>query len=159
MRTWAITPKQSRTFLRTHMTNTIQVQKARKAYLEAKNGFHIKPIVKGRTWSDRYMVSTYENRFKGAELLIAQNAQYSYLYARDILKGRFQFGENSISQHPYWSFSYAKYVLRGRFKKGEEMIQTNPELYDQYLKFLSEQRKQKIDKVLSVFRRFFRWKR
>lgn len=56
---------------------------------------------------------------------ISKNAQYSYIYAVDILKGRFKLGEKAISKNAEHSYLYALDILKGRFKLGEKVISKN----------------------------------
>ena len=60
--------------------------------------------------------------FKKHEKTISENARYSYLYARDVLKSRFKLGEEAISRYARCSYSYARGVLKSRFELGEEAI-------------------------------------
>ena len=56
------------------------------------------------------------------EQTIATNAEYSYRYARDVLKGRFELGEPVIASGALYSFWYAYEAIYGRFELGEAAI-------------------------------------
>jgi len=65
---------------------------------------------------------------KKREAGIAKSPEFSFKYARFILKGRFEKGEDAIATSPKFSFKYARNVLkRNRFKKGEPAIATDAE--------------------------------
>jgi lambda repressor-like predicted transcriptional regulator len=71
-----------------------------------------------------------------------KSAQYSYWYARDILKNRFPKGEDTIATNDVASFLYAVFVLRPLgiigFPKGEDAIATNAEYSYLYAKSVLE---------------------
>jgi hypothetical protein len=69
------------------------------------------------------------------EVIISTNPQYSYLYARDVIKGRWEEGENIIATHIYFSYCYAKSVLKSPFHLGHPIIFSSP-FKDDYLDFL-----------------------
>ena len=54
-----------------------------------------------------------------------KSAEYSYVYARDILKGRFKKGEDAIIKSACYSYRQARYVLKRRFERGEDTISKN----------------------------------
>jgi hypothetical protein len=62
------------------------------------------------------------NTLEEAEEVISKDADYSYLYARDILEGRFEKGEEAISKAPYYFYNYANYILKDRFERGENIL-------------------------------------
>ena len=67
----------------------------------------------------------YENKpeeLKKREKYIAKSAQYSYYYARDILKGPFPLGEEAIAKNSNSAYEYAKDVLKGPFPAAEAAI-------------------------------------
>ena len=60
-----------------------------------------------------------------AEALGDPNApEWSYLYARTVLKGPFPQGEDAIATSAVWSYRYARDVLKGPFPQGEDAIAT-----------------------------------
>lgn len=59
---------------------------------------------------------------KKRERYIAAAAEYSYLYARKVLKKTFPLGEDAISKDAHFAYHYAKDILRGPFPAGEEAI-------------------------------------
>jgi hypothetical protein len=75
---------------------------------------------------------THENnhdKLRELENLWTKSAEYSYYYARDVLKNRFPKGEDIIATDAHWSYEYAEYVLkplgvRG-FPQGEDAIATD----------------------------------
>jgi endogenous inhibitor of DNA gyrase (YacG/DUF329 family) len=56
------------------------------------------------------------------ETIISQDAEHSYLYARDIIKGKWIKGEKVISQDALYSCLYARYIIKGKWIKGEKAI-------------------------------------
>ena len=67
----------------------------------------------------------YENNqeeLKKREKYIAQEPEYSYYYARDVLKGPFSLGEATIATDAKYAYWYALYILEGPFPAGEEAI-------------------------------------
>ena len=69
------------------------------------------------------------------EDIISTDSQFSYCYARDIIKCQWMQGENSISKHPQWSYKYANYVIQGPFEKCHPII-FNSDYKDDYIYFL-----------------------
>ena len=61
-------------------------------------------------------------QLRGTHQLVHTSAEYSYLYARVILKGRFTPGEAAIAGDIWYSYQYATYVLKDRFPLGEAAI-------------------------------------
>jgi len=65
---------------------------------------------------------------KKREAGIAKSPEFSFKYARFILKGRFEEGEDAIATSPRYSYKYARSVLkRNRFEMGEPAIATDAE--------------------------------
>jgi hypothetical protein len=62
---------------------------------------------------------------KKREQYIAESAEHSYMYAKDILKGPFEVGEEAISKSALYSYCYSSIVLKGPFKAGEAAIATS----------------------------------
>lgn len=75
-----------------------------------------------------YMLEEFEEvalkplAIKGLELIMAEDAEYSYYYAEDVLKGRFELGEPAIAQDYFFSMTYARDVICGDFPLGEKAI-------------------------------------
>ena len=65
---------------------------------------------------------SYYNRHNIHPLLIAENAQCSYIYAKFHLKDKFPLGEHAIAKDAFYSYNYAKYVCKGSFSLGELTI-------------------------------------
>ena len=79
-----------------------------------------------------YLKCLKENkRFFFLEHIILQNEQYSFYYARDIIKGRWEEAEKIISTDPLYSYHYARDVIKRRFLEGEKIIANH--LYYSYL--------------------------
>jgi hypothetical protein len=70
------------------------------------------------------------------EYYISKDAEYSYLYARDVLKGPFSKGEDVIATNSLYAFQYARDVLKGPFSKGEDAITKDPELAYEYAAYV-----------------------
>ena len=73
---------------------------------------------------ERYKKNKEE--LKKREKYIAKSAQYSYYYAKNILKGPFPLGEEAIAKDTVYANEYAKEVLKGPFPAGEEAIAKTP---------------------------------
>ena len=56
------------------------------------------------------------------EAIIATDAWYSYLYAKDVIEGRWEPGEAIIATSYLDSSDYARCVIKGRFPLGEPVI-------------------------------------
>ena len=53
---------------------------------------------------------------------IAQDPEYSYLYARDLVCGTWTLGEDAIAQSPEYSYLYARDIINGQWPPGEAAI-------------------------------------
>lgn len=80
-----------------------------------------------------------KRRFPLAEKNIAKDGEYSYFYAKDIIKGPWKDGEAAIAKDGYYSFLYARDVLKGRFDEGEPAI-LKTHYKNDYKKFLFDKR-------------------
>jgi hypothetical protein len=69
---------------------------------------------------------------KKREKYIAKDAEYSYLYAIEVLKGPFKAGEAVIATNALFSYFYAMHVLKGPFKAGEAAIAKDAEYSHKY---------------------------
>ena len=76
-------------------------------------------IVPDLFW-DKYRYDKEE--LQKRERAISKYAEYSYYYARYVLKGSFPAGEEAISRDAKYSYLYAIGVLKGPFPEGEEAI-------------------------------------
>jgi hypothetical protein len=84
--------------------------------LKISNAYnHLKGIVPNKNYQ------TYYQKYNIHPLLIAENAQCSYLYAKFHLKDKFPLGEHAIAKDAFSSITYAK-MLGKRFKLGEKTI-------------------------------------
>jgi hypothetical protein len=72
--------------------------------------------------NEYYAYALNKGRCKEGEHIVAQDAKYSYLYAKDVLFGRFVIGEHTISQSPKYSYLYAYDIINGRWELGENAI-------------------------------------
>ena len=63
-----------------------------------------------------------KRRIPELESIIANDPNYSYCYARHIIKGRFIEGERRITIDPIYSYCYARDIIKGRFIEGEKSI-------------------------------------
>ena len=82
----------------------------------------------------------------------AKSAEYSYLYAKNVLSGeRFVKGEDAIATNAEYSYAYASYVLKGRFEKGEDAIATSALYSYAYAKHvLKGERVEKIEDAIAT---------
>jgi hypothetical protein len=71
--------------------------------------------------------------------IIAEDAEASYLYAKDVLKGEFKLGEKAIAKDSYLSWAYA-YLINSRFQLGEQAISQNAEYSYRYAADVLEDR-------------------
>jgi len=85
-----------------------------------------------------YKARNLGKRIPELEPAISKNAEYSYYYARDVIKGRFILGEPVISQDSQCSFCYAIEVIKGKLPDfmHNQMILENNEYTKQYIKFI-----------------------
>ena len=69
---------------------------------------------------DKYKSNKEELRKR--EKYIAQETEYAYYYANDVLRHAFPLGEEAIIRDVDYALWYAQYVLEGPFPKGEAMF-------------------------------------
>ena len=69
------------------------------------------------------------------EDIISTDSQFSYCYARDIIKKPWKKGENTISKDYHYSYWYARDVIRGPWEKCHPII-FNSEYKNHYIDFL-----------------------
>ena len=69
-----------------------------------------------------YKYKNNPEELKKREREISKYAEYSYLYAREVLKKPFALGEEAISKDALYAKLYAKNILKGPFPAGEETI-------------------------------------
>lgn len=65
---------------------------------------------------------TLQKRLIKLEPIIAKSAEFSYRYAKCVIKGRFPLGEPMIAKSIRYSYEYALDVIKGRFELGEPEI-------------------------------------
>jgi len=77
-------------------------------------------------------------RIPELEPAISKDAEYSYYYARDVIKGRFILGEAAISKDAYWSYWYARYVIKGRLPDfmHNAVLFSNDEFAKYYIEYI-----------------------
>ncbi|MEM3509400.1 MAG: hypothetical protein QXL51_00665 [Candidatus Aenigmatarchaeota archaeon] len=98
-------------------------------------------IAQDPEYSFYYALNVLKGPFLKGEDVIVKNPQYSYLYAFDVIGGPWPKGEDAITQSAYFSYQYAKEVLNDRFKKGEDVIIKDRFHLDYYLDFLKSRGK------------------
>ena len=76
-----------------------------------------------------------KRRIPQLESIIAIDLEYSYCYARHIIKGRFIEGERRITNDPIYSYCYARDIIKDAFPLCHDRI-FNSEYRDLYLEFL-----------------------
>jgi len=72
-----------------------------------------------------YKAKKSGKRMPELELTISKDAQYSYFYARDVIKGRWELAEPAISKDALYSYYYARNIIKGKFISGEAVISKN----------------------------------
>ena len=75
-----------------------------------------------RRWGARLTLS--KGKRKKLEQIIAKSAEYSFKYARDIIRDRFELGEDVVSNDGEWGYFYAKQIIEGRWEEAEPAILT-----------------------------------
>ena len=71
-------------------------------------------------WAYEYTSEHGED--KELEPIIAKSAEYSYMYADEVLSDEFKLGEKAIAKDSVYAFWYAKYILKDKFPLGEPAI-------------------------------------
>ena len=83
----------------------------------------LEPIIaKSAEYSYMYADEVLSDEFKLGEKAIAKDSDYAYWYAKYILKDKFPLGEPAIAKDSYYSYLYALDILEGPFKLGEPEI-------------------------------------
>ena len=95
-------------------------------------------ISQDANYSYWYADNVLQARFVLGEKIISTSAEYSCWYSRSVLKSRFEIGEEIISKDYYYSVQYAVDVIKGRFELGEEAISRSPGYSYIYLKYLMD---------------------
>jgi len=72
-------------------------------------------------------------RFQEAEPYILQDLEWTYSYARNIIKGRWPEAEPHILKDPYQSYRYAKFIIGGRWPEAEPIILKDLDLFKSYI--------------------------
>jgi len=107
--------------------------RARNAYSKAKDKGQpdstLEPtILKSPEWSFNYARFVLKRPWKEAEAIIATSPEFSVRYAQHVVSGRFQAGEPAIAKSGLWSLYYATDVLHGAFTPGEKKVASKPAL-------------------------------
>ena len=93
-------------------------------YPNILNHLHEKEIAKTNSkWAFEYV--SKHGKDEDLEPIIAKNAEYSFLYAIEVLDDRFELGEKAIAKDYYLAYRYAKLILNGPFNLGEPVIAKN----------------------------------
>ena len=71
-------------------------------------------------WAYEYTSEHGED--KELEPIIAKSAEYSYMYADEVLSDEFKLGEKAIAKDSDYAYWYAKYILKDKFPLGEPAI-------------------------------------
>ena len=69
-----------------------------------------------------YEYTSEHGKDKELEPIIAKSAEYSYMYADEVLSDEFKLGEKAIAKDSVYAFWYAKYILKDKFSIGEPAI-------------------------------------
>ena len=97
------------------------------------NHSHEKEIAKTKSdWAFEYV--SKHGKDEELEPIFAKTAEYSFLYALDILEGPFNLGEPAIAKDIEYSYLYVGEVLNGPFKLGEPAIAKDAEYSYMYAK-------------------------
>ena len=72
-----------------------------------------------------YEYTSEHGKDKELEPIIAKSAEYSYMYADEVLSDEFKLGEKAIAKDSDHAFWYAKYILKDKFPLGEPAIARN----------------------------------
>lgn len=80
-----------------------------------------------------YDLAFNHGRNNDFESCIVQDAQYSYLYARDIIKDRWLEAESVIMQDVYYAHLYARDIIKGRWQEAEPTIMKSPSCLLRYI--------------------------
>jgi len=83
-----------------------------------------------------YKVIKSEKRIPELEPFISKDAEYSYLYAINIIKGRWELGEAIISKDAYFSYYYAINIIKDRFILAEPTISKDAEYSYYYARYV-----------------------
>lgn len=79
-------------------------------------------IASNANWSLMYATDVLNRPFPAGEPAIATHSQASYEYAKEVLNGPFPAGEAAIAESAFNSVRYALLRLTGPFPAGEEAI-------------------------------------
>ena len=77
----------------------------------------------------RYIV---KGRWTEAEPIIKQDPEYAYWYALDVVGGRWLEAEPTIIKDPYYAYCYARDVVKDRWLEAEPTIMKNPKWAERY---------------------------
>ncbi|MEM4460769.1 MAG: hypothetical protein QXY70_01365 [Nanopusillaceae archaeon] len=105
-------------------------------------------IAQDPEYSFYYALNVLKGPFLKGEDVIAKDPQYSYLYAFDVIGGPWPKGEDAIAQDPCWSFHYALNVIKGPWPKGEDAITQSAYFSYQYAKEVLNDRFKKGEDVI-----------
>jgi hypothetical protein len=110
----------------------------KKSFYKNKRIPELEPIIATKAnWSFYYAKVIIKGRWIEGEKIISTDPQNSYFYAQDVIKERFLEGEKIISNNPQFSYFYAMNLIKGPFHLCHSTI-FNSELKDDYLDFLKK---------------------
>lgn len=95
-------------------------------------------IAKNGNFSFDYAKNILKGRFPAGELAIISSPPYTaYTYARDILHAPWPEAEDHIATNTFSSFYYARDVIKGRFLLGEPVIKQDNKMWELYIKAMN----------------------
>jgi len=113
----------------------------RKAYNSGKRIPELEQTIsKNAEYSYYYAKDVIKDRFIIAEPIISKDAEWSYYYAEDVIKGKWEIAETTISKDAEYSYLYARYVIKGKLPDfmHNQMILENNKYTKQYIEYISK---------------------
>jgi len=101
---------------------------------------HSATFAKDAKYALKY-ADNFDIEFPEGEEAIATSHEYSYDYAKFVLRGRFEQGEEAIATDAYYSYYYARDIMHGAFPEGEKVMKANTDVWKLYNKRLKEKEK------------------
>lgn len=99
---------------------------------------------------DLYSKASKSNKrlSRSEEMIIATDANYSHIYAKNICKGPFPLGEDAIKKQPFYSYLYCKDVIKQRWSDAEDTIKKDPFCAYSYSKNIMQERWPEAEKCI-----------
>lgn len=94
-----------------------------------------------------------KQRFRLGEAAISRSAEQAYLYAEGVIKGIWPDGEKAIAKNPQYAFLYARDIERGPWPEGEEAIATDARLSYDYARYVLRGRFELGEEVIKTDKR------